>query len=76
MCKECFGYVRVSTKDQNEARQLISMQGLSIPEKNIFLDKQSGKDFNRPQYKKMIKKLLPVLFCVPYAIQGLQRQDF
>ena len=57
MCKECFGYVRVSTKDQNEARQLISMQGLSIPEKNIFLDKQSGKDFNRPQYKKMIKKL-------------------
>ena len=52
-----FGYVRVSTKDQNEDRQLIAMQGLSIPEKNLYIDKQSGKDFDRPQYKKLVRRL-------------------
>lgn len=52
-----YGYVRVSTKDQNEDRQLIALQELSIPEKNIFVDKQSGKDFKRPMYKRMLKKL-------------------
>lgn len=55
--KREFGYVRVSSKDQNEDRQLIAMQGRNISEKNIFVDKQSGKDFNRPMYKKMLKKL-------------------
>ena len=49
----------MSTRDQNEDRQLIAMRELSIPEKNVFLDKQSGKDFERPQYKKLIKKLKP-----------------
>ena len=52
-----YGYVRVSTKDQNEARQMIAMQEFGIDEKHIFLDKQSGKDFNRPQYQKLIRKL-------------------
>ena len=52
-----YGYVRVSTKDQNEDRQLIAMQGLSIPEKNIYIDKQYGKDFERPQYKKLVRRL-------------------
>ena len=52
-----YGYVRVSTKDQNEDRQLAAMQELQIPEKNIFIDKMSGKDFNRPMYKRMIKKM-------------------
>ena len=52
-----YGYIRVSTKEQNEDRQLIAMQALSIPEKNIFMDKQSGKDFLRPQYQKMGQKL-------------------
>ena len=52
-----YGYVRVSTKDQNEDRQLIAMQGLSISEKNIYVDKQSGKDFERPQYKKLVRRL-------------------
>ena len=52
-----FGYVRVSTKDQNEDRQLITMRELGIAEKNIYADKQSGKDFNRPQYKSLIKRL-------------------
>ena len=49
----------MSTRDQNEDRQLIAMRELSIPEKNVFLDKQSGKDFERPQYKKLVKKLKP-----------------
>ena len=52
-----YGYVRVSTKDQNEDRQIISMEGLAIPEKNIYIDKQSGKDFERPQYKKLVRRL-------------------
>ena len=52
-----YGYVRVSTKDQNEARQMIAMRDFGIEEKNIFLDKQSGKDFNRPQYRRLIRKV-------------------
>lgn len=52
-----YGYVRVSTKDQNEARQLIAMHEFGIDEKYIFTDKQSGKDFNRPQYIKLVHKL-------------------
>ena len=54
-----YGYIRVSTRDQTEDRQLISLREMSIPEQNIFMDKQSGKDFNRPQYKKLIRKLKP-----------------
>ena len=52
-----YGYVRVSTRNQNEDRQLNAMQELNIPEKNIYIDKISGKDFNRPMYKQMIKKM-------------------
>lgn len=54
-----YGYVRVSTKDQNEDRQLVVMQELQVPEKNIFVDKTSGKDFDRPMYKQMVKKMKP-----------------
>jgi DNA invertase Pin-like site-specific DNA recombinase len=54
---EIYGYVRVSSRDQNEDRQQIAMESLSIPVKNIFTDKQSGKDFERPQYKKMIRRM-------------------
>lgn len=54
-----FGYVRVSSTDQNEDRQMLAMQEKSVPEKNIYVDKQSGKDFNRPQYQKLMKKLKP-----------------
>ena len=54
-----YGYIRVSTKEQNEDRQLIALCEMAVPEKNIFMDKQSGKDFNRPQYKKLVKKLKP-----------------
>ena len=52
-----FGYVRVSAKDQNEDRQLLAMDNLQIPKANIYIDKQSGKDFNRPQYIRLTKKL-------------------
>lgn len=51
-----YGYIRVSTRDQNEDRQRIAMQDLAVPEENIYMDKQSGKDFQRPQYLKMVKK--------------------
>ena len=52
-----YGYIRVSTREQNEDRQILSLKELSIPEKNLFIDKQSGKDFERPQYRKMVRKL-------------------
>lgn len=52
-----YGYVRVSSTDQNEDRQMIALSTCNIPQKNIYMDKQSGKDFNRPQYKKLIRKL-------------------
>ncbi len=52
-----YGYIRVSTKEQNEARQLVALHEKDIPEKNIYMDKQSGKDFERPQYRKLVKKL-------------------
>lgn len=52
-----YGYIRVSSRDQNEDRQLIALREIGITERNIYLDKQSGKDFNRPQYKKLLRKL-------------------
>ena len=52
-----YGYVRVSSKDQNEERQVITMREMQVPEENIFIDKQSGKDFNRPQYKRLLHKV-------------------
>lgn len=51
-----YGYIRVSSRDQNEDRQLIALKEVGIAEKSIYLDKQSGKDFNRPQYKKLLRK--------------------
>ena len=57
MPNNIYGYIRVSTADQNEDRQLIAMRELSIPEKNLFVEKQSGKDFQRPKYKKLVRRL-------------------
>ena len=54
---EIYGYARVSTKDQHEDRQLVSLKEIGVRDKNLYLDKQSGKDFNRPQYKKLVQKL-------------------
>lgn len=52
-----YGYVRVSSRDQNEDRQIITMREMNVPEANIYIDKQSGKDFNRPQYKRLLRKV-------------------
>ena len=52
-----YGYIRVSTKEQNEDRQLIAMREFDVPEENIILDKQSGKDFDQPGCKKLMRKL-------------------
>ena len=52
-----YGYARVSSYEQNEDRQCIALKEVGVPDTKIFIDKISGKDFNRPQYKKMIKKL-------------------
>lgn len=57
MEKQVFGYVRVSSKDQNEARQVIAMREFGVDEQKLFIDKHSGKDFNRPQYKRLLRKL-------------------
>ncbi len=57
MSNNVYGYVRVSTKDQNEDRQRIALAEFPVPEKNIFMDKLSGKDFNRPQYRRLMRKL-------------------
>lgn len=54
-----YGYIRVSSADQNEDRQMIAMSNFQIPAKHIFMDKQSGKDFERPAYKALMKKLRP-----------------
>ena len=56
---QTYGYIRVSSLDQNEDRQLIAMKTQGIPLERIFTDKQSGKDFQRPQYKKMLRVLCP-----------------
>ncbi len=52
-----YGYVRVSTADQHEDRQLLAMQEKQIADSNIYIDKQSGKDFDRPQYRRLVRKL-------------------
>lgn len=62
MCKEeimsdMYGYARVSTKEQREDRQLFALNEIRLPEKNIYVDKQSGKDFERPMYKRLVKRL-------------------
>ena len=54
-----YGYIRVSTKDQNEDRQWIALRSVPVSDENIFTDKQSGKDFNRPGYQKLLKALSP-----------------
>ena len=57
MDKTMYGYVRVSSRDQNELRQILSMQAVGVPSEQIFVDKQSGKDFDRPKYQCLFEKL-------------------
>lgn len=68
-----YGYVRVSTREQCEERQLIALRAFPVPERNIFMDKLSGKDFNRPQYRRMLKKLRPGDLLVVKSIDRLGR---
>ena len=66
--KKVYGYMRVSTKEQREDRQLDSLLAQGVPRRHIYMDKLSGKDFERPQYKKLLRKLdenfpLDSMFC-------------
>ena len=68
-----YGYVRVSTKEQNEDRQLLALHEVAVPEKNIYLDKQSGKDFDRPRYRRLLQKLKPADMLYIKSIDRLGR---
>lgn len=68
-----YGYIRVSTKDQKADRQLSAMMAFGIEERFIFTDKQSGKDFNRPAYKRVMKKIKPGDTLVIKSIDRLGR---
>ena len=70
---EIYGYIRVSSVDQNEERQLIALREKVVAETNIYMDKQSGKDFNRPQYQKLMRKLKPGDLLYVLSIDRLGR---
>lgn len=55
--RNIYGYVRVSTREQNEDRQFLALSQMQVPKKNIYMDKQSGKDFNRPMYQELLKRM-------------------
>ena len=73
MSEMLYGYMRVSSKDQNEDRQWKAITDFGVPAENIFLDKQSGKDFERPAYRRVIKKLKPDDTLVIKSIDRLGR---
>lgn len=68
-----YGYVRVSSRDQNEARQLDAMAEHDVPLQNVYVDKQSGKNFDRPQYKRLMRKLKPGDVMIVLSIDRLGR---
>ena len=59
MISSIYGYARVSTREQNEDRQLSALRAVQVPDRNVYTDKQSGKDFDRPQYRRLVKKIKP-----------------
>ena len=71
--QKVYGYARVSTKEQNEDRQLIALKEAGVPENMIYVDKQSGKDFERKQYKKLLRKLGPDTVLYVKSIDRLGR---
>ena len=73
MDRNIYGYVRVSTKEQNEARQVLALREYCVSEKNIYIDKVSGKDFNRPQYRKLMRNIKPGDILVIKSIDRLGR---
>lgn len=70
---QMYGYVRVSTREQHEDRQLFAMRDFGVTDDNIFLDKQSGKDFDRQAYRKLVKKIKPGDTLVIKSIDRLGR---
>ena len=70
---QIFGYARVSTREQNEARQLLALREFGVEDERIFTDRQSGKDFERPRYKRLIKRLRPGDLLVVQSIDRLGR---
>ena len=56
---QIFGYARVSTREQNEARQLLALREFGVEDERIFTDRQSGKDFDRPAYRRLVRRLRP-----------------
>lgn len=70
---QMYGYIRVSTREQNEDRQVIALSLCEIPKKNIYMDKMSGKDFNRPAYKRLLKRLKPGDVLIVKSIDRLGR---
>ena len=68
-----FGYIRVSSTDQNEDRQRIAMQRIGIEAKNLYIDKLSGKDFQRPRYRQMVRRLKPGDLLYVLSIDRLGR---
>lgn len=68
-----YGYVRVSTKEQNEDRQLVAMREFGVQDGNVFMDKLSGKDFERPAYRRLLKKLKPGDTLIIKSIDRLGR---
>lgn len=70
---DVYGYIRVSSVDQNEDRQLIALRGQGVAMRHIYLDKQSGKDFHRPQYKRLVKALKPGDLLYVLSIDRLGR---
>ncbi len=73
MESKVYGYVRVSSKDQNEGRQVLAMRQFGIPDEQIFIEKQSGKDFNRPVYQNLLHLLNPDDVLVIKSIDRLGR---
>ena len=73
MAQIIYGYICVSTKEQNEDRQRIALAEFPVPEENVFMDKLSGKDFNRPQYRKLLRRMRPGDVLVVKSIDRLGR---
>lgn len=73
MTGKIYGYIRVSSVDQNEDRQVIAMERKKVPRTNLYIDRQSGKDFKRPRYQEMVKRLMPGDLVYVLSIDRLGR---
>ena len=74
--QKIYGYIRISTREQNEERQIVTMKNFGVQSENLFIDKQSGKDFNRPAYIELLTKLRPADTMVLKSIDRLGRNFY